>query len=886
MPRGDITMRPPRHFLRKLSRFSRARAEREFTRWWENKVLLSSMGQNGGEARSPALDSLRLPFKIQRKVNRVLGASKVNTFCSSFPCNHVQRSRQTVSAAESGERFGDQKVHCRNESGRNRVFLESISSAEKVRGFQVSDRSVTAEQITGEGYISNGHAGPGKTGSTSRYVGNIHRSLRCVPSYPNQGGVAEVSMFSSGHETLQVSSSPVRANVSSVGVYHGCEGTEEMGCRTRSHSLPVSRRLVKSTRRQSQVSGCHTEAIASVCGTGIVSELEQIGASTSSENHISGRSIRSVHGVGVSHARANAECTTVYSGSSRPRVCTTVSSRIASGVVGRHIPDDTMGQTLHAVVATRSHCSDTQRERQPHGCVSTMACTRATQLLATRSGLEVGGSVSTASTTNNIVHRRVPKGLGCGMAGQDVQWSMERSQQTHQLVGIEGSLDCASNTPVPVSRQVSASHDRQCNSSGVCQPYGRHEVSVTPQTHDSGRRTRKSIKLQRESKTHRGKEQCVSRPSVKGGTGNPIRMAAVPRGFCLGMQSVSMGQTKLGVVRKQVEPSSPELYLSVSGSGSMGHRCSNMHTARGQGVVCVSTSVSPDSVPEQAEEVGEIQGVVGSSVVATSEVGTPSQSVRTTEEVPVPTLAGTAETATLGFPVPTRVATKSPATVFGEERLKSLGYSKEVIQRLRLSHADSTMKQYQSKWVLFVYWASESLSLPIDPTSPSLTVLADFLTWLFQERKHSYGSINNYRSAIAFHWKRLEGFEVPADDSVLRDLMTGFKRERPLATKKVVQWDLKLVLEFFKSKSFQVWDKVSDKHLTLKTVFLLALASGKRRGEIHALARDGVAHSFGQEKGMLLRPIPGFISKTQLKTGDVGALKKIFIPSLPEEEGG
>ena len=140
------------------------------------------------------------PLKIQRKVNRVLGASKVNTFCSSFPCNHVQRSRQTVSAAESGERFGDQKVHCRNESGRNRVFLESIFSAEKGRGFQVSDRSVTAEQITGEGYISNGHTGPGKTGSTSRYVGNIHRPLRCVPSYPNQGGVVEVSMFSTGEQ--------------------------------------------------------------------------------------------------------------------------------------------------------------------------------------------------------------------------------------------------------------------------------------------------------------------------------------------------------------------------------------------------------------------------------------------------------------------------------------------------------------------------------------------------------------------------------------------------------------------------------------------------------------------------------------------------------------
>ena len=83
-------------------------------------------------------------------------------------------------------------------------------------------------------------------------------------------------------------------------------------------------------------------------------------------------------------------------------------------------------------------------------------------------------------------------------------------------------------------------------------------------------------------------------------------------------------------------------------------------------------------------------------------------------------------------------------------------------------------------------------------------------------------------------------FEVPADDVVLKDLLLSFKRERPSPARTVVSWNLQLVLEVFKSGRFEDYTMISDKELTLKIVFLLALASGKRRSELHAFSRADV----------------------------------------------
>ena len=57
--------------------------------------------------------------------------------------------------------------------------------------------------------------------------------------------------------------------------------------------------------------------------------------------------------------------------------------------------------------------------------------------------------------------------------------------------------------------------------------------------------------------------------------------------------------------------------------------------------------------------------------------------------------------------------------------------------------------------------------------------------------------------------------------------------------------------------------KASLKHLTFKTVFLLALGSGKRRNEIHAWQNRNIRHQSDWSK-VSLYPSPSFLSKNQL----------------------
>ena len=62
---------------------------------------------------------------------------------------------------------------------------------------------------------------------------------------------------------------------------------------------------------------------------------------------------------------------------------------------------------------------------------------------------------------------------------------------------------------------------------------------------------------------------------------------------------------------------------------------------------------------------------------------------------------------------------------------------------------------------------------------------------------------------------------------------------------------------------FEPIKEASLKHLTFKTVFLLALGSGKRRSEIHAWQNRNIRHQSDWSK-VSLYPSPSFLSKNQL----------------------
>ena len=91
-------------------------------------------------------------------------------------------------------------------------------------------------------------------------------------------------------------------------------------------------------------------------------------------------------------------------------------------------------------------------------------------------------------------------------------------------------------------------------------------------------------------------------------------------------------------------------------------------------------------------------------------------------------------------------------------------------------------------------------------------------------RKVSVRTVKNYRSAIAYYWKSIIGYEIPENDQVLSGLFRGFKRERPMPFRHVVQWVILLVLKFLQSPRFRNASSTSDKDITLKAVFLLAMS--------------------------------------------------------------
>ena len=72
--------------------------------------------------------------------------------------------------------------------------------------------------------------------------------------------------------------------------------------------------------------------------------------------------------------------------------------------------------------------------------------------------------------------------------------------------------------------------------------------------------------------------------------------------------------------------------------------------------------------------------------------------------------------------------------------------------------------------------------------------------------------------------------------------------------------------------------KASLKHLTCKTVVLLALGSGKRRSEIHAWLYKNIRHQENWSQ-VSLDPSPSFLSKNQLARDGPTCVAPVVIPA-------
>ena len=186
----------------------------------------------------------------------------------------------------------------------------------------------------------------------------------------------------------------------------------------------------------------------------------------------------------------------------------------------------------------------------------------------------------------------------------------------------------------------------------------------------------------------------------------------------------------------------------------------------------------------------------------------------------------------------------------------------------------STGKVYDAKWKIFVNWANQR---KVDPIQASPHVIADFLTFLFTEKKCQVSTIKGYRSTISNTLKFKAGYDI-GSHPVLSELIKSFQRQRPVERSLAPKWDLAFVLMHLCKTPFEPLSKASLLHLSMKTAFLITMATARRVSEVHAFSIDKDHFRFSNLDGSLtLRTKIGFLAKNQLPSR---APDSINIPKL------
>ena len=195
--------------------------------------------------------------------------------------------------------------------------------------------------------------------------------------------------------------------------------------------------------------------------------------------------------------------------------------------------------------------------------------------------------------------------------------------------------------------------------------------------------------------------------------------------------------------------------------------------------------------------------------------------------------------------------------LLAEVSLEHKGFSQEVTKRILSPIRKSSKSVYEAKWNGFCTWCEEHGFSAMHPTVP---IIAEFFLFLFSENKLLPQTIEGYRSALSM---KLDADLELGSNKELRRLIQSFYKSRPKGSRHIPSWDMTLVLQALTKAPFEPLSLAEPKFLTWKTVFLIALASGRRRSEIHAFTFKGCSHSKGWSK-VILKPDPAFLAKNQL----------------------
>ena len=439
-----------------------------------------------------------------------------------------------------------------------------------------------------------------------------------------------------------------------------------------------------------------------------------------------------------------------------------------------------------------------------------------------------------ASCHSNL-YRRLKRRLGCSLRRLHSKWHLVSSGKspTYKLPGTKICPTGLKRFQHLVQGKV-VLVARQHHGCGIHQQGGRYEVRLTlcpsMETPVLGQSETGCAKGQ----AHPWSSKCDCRQVVSAGPNHSDRMVPSSGGFR--PPGSELAPSPSGHVCNEVQLQTSPICVSSAGPQCVGSGCPNSLLGE-PGHVCLSSSVvtgqggqqtiGPSLQESDPNSSGLAQHalVLGSGGTIVPDPFLPTHSSRPSDTtIQQGALQGSDQ------PKPSRLAPRA-------EAIKEQGFSSPVASRIEAPQRSSTRTVYEAKWSVFVTWCETS---QVDFRSPSVKQIADFLLHLFQEKNLQPSTIDGYRSAIADKLGN-SSLNVSKDENLTR-LLDSFHRDRPKGRRGIPSWNLSLVLHQLTKPPFEPHRKASLKHLTFKTVFLLALGSGKRRSEIHAWLNKNIRH--------------------------------------------
>ena len=472
----------------------------------------------------------------------------------------------------------------------------------------------------------------------------------------------------------------------------------------------------------------------------------------------------------------------------------------------------------------------------------------------------------------DVLVRRLGRGLGSTPGGHLRFRPLVggRQDSIHQPQGAQGYSSGSGPFRGSTGREDSGSLLGQFDLSSIYQETGRHHIPCPEQggsvNSALGRATRDDFS----SSVHLGSSQRVGRRAVSKEPDHRVRMDSRPG--CGGQAGEEVAGHGGSLCHVHQLPS-PCVLCPDQRPSECRDRCVPSGLEQSAGL-CLSAVFSGSSGPQQVEGLDQHRDNVDRSVLASEGVVSGLAGVPCGTTPSVTRTEGSTQTAPLPS-LPSGAPSAKPSCLETIQRFaRHEGFSRRVAEQVSLARRKSTRLVYQAKWDIYRQWCREkghSIS------RPSLPKVADFLLYLHEVKKLSVSGIRGYRSmlSLVFRWK------LPdlSSSSVIKDLIRSFYIQRPVRRISPPEWDLDVVLRALRSPPYEPLGEATFRDLTKKTLFLLALATSKRIGEIQSLSYR-VARQGGD---LSLSYLPGFVAKTETERNPIP--RHFILKSLKEFVG-